>query len=130
MRTLALLTGVAFLAIGAAAFVPAANPHGLLGGLVEMDTEQAILFVASGLLGFAFSAAGEASARTFFRLVGIVYAILALMGLFAPAGELMGMAVNAPGKVLHAAIAVWALYLGFFRDARLASRGPGLNGAD
>jgi hypothetical protein len=130
MRPLALVTSVAFIAVGAAALVPAANPHGLLGGLVRMDTEQAILFIASGLLGFAFCAAGEASARTFFRLVGIVYAILAMMGLVAPAGELMGMPVNAPAKVLHAAIAVWALYLGFFRDARVASRGPRLNGAD
>ena len=129
MRPLALLTSVAFIAVGAAALVPAASPHGLVGGLVRMDTEMAILFIASGLLGFAFCAAGEAAARTFFRLVGIVYAILALMGLFSPPGELMGMAVNAPAEVLHAAIAVWALYLGFFRDARLAGRGPRLNGA-
>src|ERR1043165_7028683 len=106
MRPLALATSVAFIAVGAAAFVPAANPHGLLGGLVLMDTEQAILFIASGLLGLAVSVAGGGSARAFFRLGGIVYAILALMGLFSPAGELMGMGVNAPAEMLHAMIAV------------------------
>jgi len=127
MKRLAFVTSAAFLALGAAAFVPAGKTG---GQLLPMDTEQAILFIASGLLGLAFAAAGEASARTYFRLVGIVYAILALMGLFTPEGELMGMAVSAAGKALYAAIAAWALYLGFFRGARLGSRGPGLNGAD
>jgi uncharacterized protein DUF4383 len=129
MKRLAFATSAAFLALGAAAFVPRVAPGGQLFGWIAMGTEQAILFIASGLLGLAFAAAGEASARTFFRLVGIVYAILALMGLFAPEGQLMGMAVNIPAKALHVAIAAWALYLGFFRGTVIVPRGPRLNGA-
>ena len=129
MKRLALATSAAFIAVGAAAFVPRIAPGGLLFGVVAMDTDQAILYIASGLLGFAFAVAGEASARTFFRLVGIVYAILALMGVFSPEGLLMGMSVNIPAKALHVAIAAWALYLGFFRGTAIVPRGPRLNGA-
>lgn len=116
MKAAAVLAGLAFLALGVAGFVPALSPQGLLFGLFAVNPSQNMFHIATGILGILLGAAGEGVSVTYFRLVGIVYALAVVLGLFAGrSGEVMGLAINAPGQVLHAAIAWVALYLGFFR---------------
>lgn len=116
MKAAAVLAGLTFLALGVAGFVPALSPQGLLFGLFAVNPSQNMFHIATGILGILLGAAGEGVSVTYFRLVGIVYALAVVLGLFAGrGGEVMGLAVNAPGQVLHAAIAWAALYLGFFR---------------
>jgi hypothetical protein len=122
MRGLAVLAGVAFVGLGVAGFVPALSPQGLLFGLFAVDPSRNMFHIATGILGILLGAAGESVSLTYFRLVGIVYALMLVMGLFARGGEVMGMAVNAADQILHAAVAWAAFYLGFFRPE---SRPPG-----
>lgn len=117
MKGPAVLAGLAFLALGVAGFVPALSPQGLLFGYFAVNPSQNMFHIATGILGLLLGAAGEAVSVTYFRLVGIVYGLAVVLGLFAGrSGEVMGLAVNAPGQVLHAAVAWIAVYLGFFRD--------------
>ena len=51
MRTLALLIGIALLAIGVAGFVPGLNPDGLLFGVMPMDVMRSALFAITGAVG-------------------------------------------------------------------------------
>ena len=116
MKGAAVLAGLAFLALGVAGFVPALSPQGLLFGLFAVNPSQNMFHIATGILGILLGAAGEGVSVTYFRLAGIVYALAVVLGLFAGrSGEVMGLAINAPNQVLHAAIAWVALYLGFFR---------------
>jgi hypothetical protein len=116
MKGAAVLAGLTLAAIGVAGFVPALTPRGLLFGLVAVNPSQNMFHIATGMLGVLLGAAGESVSVTYFRLLGIVYALAVVLGLFAGrSGEVMGLAINAPGQVLHAAIAWTALYLGFFR---------------
>jgi hypothetical protein len=116
MKGAAVLAGLTFLALGVAGFVPALSPQGLLFGLFAVNPSQNMFHIATGILGVLLGAAGQSVSITYFRLVGIVYALAVVLGLFAGrSGEVMGLAINAPGQVLHAAIAWVALYLGFFR---------------
>lgn len=116
MKAAAVLAGLTFLALGVAGFVPALSPQGLLFGLFAVNPSQNMFHIATGILGILLGAAGEGVSVTYFRLVGIVYALAVVLGLFAGrSGEVMGLAINAPGQVLHLAIAWVALYLGFFR---------------
>lgn len=51
MKVVALLVGVALLALGVAGFVPALNPDGLLFGVVPANPVICGLFVITGLAG-------------------------------------------------------------------------------
>ena len=132
MKRLALIAGVLLLIAGAAGFVPALCPDGKLFGIFAVDTMHNIVHIATGILALALGAAGEVPARTFFRILGIVYAAVTVMGFVASRdGQVMGMAVNMADNFLHLAIAAVGLYLGFFwhRELPPSNRGPDLRGA-
>jgi hypothetical protein len=51
MRTLALLIGIALLAVGIAGFVPGLSPDGMLFGVMPMDFMRSALFAVTGAVG-------------------------------------------------------------------------------
>ena len=61
MKTVAMLLGVMFLALGLAGFVPDLNPDGRLFSVIPMNTVTSILFVITGIAGIAI---GMSSRRT------------------------------------------------------------------
>jgi hypothetical protein len=74
-----------------------------------------LLHIATGILALVFAMAGEAPSRTFFRLIGIVYGLVAVMGLLLTRdGHLLGMEVDTADHLLHAGVAVVGSWLGFF----------------
>lgn len=126
MRRLALAFGLLLVAAGAAGFFPVLAPGGLLLGLFATDFGHNLFHIATGLFGVAMAAAGRSQSLTYFRLVGIVFFVLAVLGVFTGrSGELMGMAHNVADIGLHAALALVALYLGFVRDDRALPPRPG-----
>ncbi|HYC38780.1 MAG TPA: DUF4383 domain-containing protein [Usitatibacter sp.] len=119
MKALAFAAGCAFVGLGVAGFVPALSPGDLVLGVFAVDPMQNMFRIATGLLGLALAFSGEVEARTWFRLVGIVYALLMVVGLVtARSGEVLGMSANAADHALHSAVAALALYLGFFARER------------
>jgi hypothetical protein len=61
MKTVAMLLGVVFFALGLAGFVPDLNPDGHLFGVIPMNTVMCVLFVITGIAGIAI---GMSSRRT------------------------------------------------------------------
>ena len=53
MKTVAMLLGVVFLALGLAGFIPDLNPDGRLFSAIPMNTVMCVLFVITGLAGIA-----------------------------------------------------------------------------
>ena len=119
MRPLAIVFGLALAAVGVAGFVPAWTPEGLLFGVFAVDAARNGLHVATGVFGIGMGFAGLPQAMGYFRMVGIIYAVLTAAGLFLlPVGELMGMAHNQADLLLQAGIAAFALVLGFVGQPR------------
>jgi hypothetical protein len=91
-----------------------------------------VVHIATGILAIAMGVAGLAQARMFFRVIGVVYAVVAVMGFVAGHdGLVMGMRMNMADHLLHIGIAILGLALGFAfhmptrPDER---RGPDLRG--
>jgi uncharacterized membrane protein YuzA (DUF378 family) len=59
MKVVALVVGVALLAVGLAGFIPQLNPDGLLFGVMPMDTVRSALFIITGLAGIAIGASSR-----------------------------------------------------------------------
>jgi hypothetical protein len=119
VRSLAIVLGLALAAAGVAGFVPAWTPQGLLFGVFAVDAARNGLHLATGVFGIGMGIAGEPQAASYFRMVGIIYAVLTAAGLLVlRVGELMGMAHNQADLLLQAGIAAFALVLGFAGQPR------------
>lgn len=59
MKAIALVIGVALLALGLAGFVPDLNPDGLLFGVMPMNAIMSGLFMITGLAGIAIGIASR-----------------------------------------------------------------------
>jgi len=114
MKRLALAFGVVFVLLGAAGFVPALCPEGRLFGLLATNGAHNVFYLASGALGMLMSLGTRSFARKYFRVIGVVYGIVAVMGfLEGGSGMLLGMAMNWPDNLLDLAVAIVAGLLGF-----------------
>ena len=114
MRTLAAAFGLALALAGAAGFNPAWTPGGNLFGVFAVDGARNGLHFATGIFGIGMGISGTPQAAGYFRIVGIVYAVLTAAGLLlVRTGELMGLALNEADLMLQAGIASFALVMGF-----------------
>lgn len=141
LRTVARVFGVVFLVIGVLGFVPGitrmhdtmhgggddAYPplrvggpgHGDLFGLFHVNVLHNLVHVAFGVWGLV-AAGSFGAARTYFRGIGIAYALLAVMGLLpAPMNNTFGLVpIHGHDVWLHAVLSLAGLYLGFVAKAR------------
>jgi hypothetical protein len=114
VKTAALLFGVVFLLVGILGFVPAATSNDMLLGIFHVNLAHNIVHLASGVVFLLCGMAGAGASSTFFKIFGIVYAIVAVLGFMNPAGPLLGMIANNPAdNWLHTVLAVVMLLLGF-----------------
>lgn len=125
MKRFAQVFGIAFLLVGLAGFVPQLAPDGKLFGFFAVDAMHNGVHIATGVLALIASALSEAWMRNYFRVFGIVYALVAIMGIFAGDRAVLGMANNMPDVILHFIAAAAALYCGFARRGGMVPpRGP------
>ena len=114
LSSVAVAFGVAFVAVGALGFVPALVPDGKLLGLFEVNTLHNAVHLVTGLVALAVGVNGDGASRTFFRVFGVIYALVAVLGLVYGEQPILGLVANNYADVgLHAVIALAALYLGF-----------------
>ena len=125
MKRLAQVVGVIFLIAGIAGFIPALCPNGLLLGLFAVNGMHNVVHILSGVLALAMSFGTEATARNYFRIVGVVYALVTVLGFVAGrGGMLMGMSMNMADNYLHLAFALFFLWAGFiWHRGTLPTRG-------
>jgi Domain of unknown function (DUF4383) len=118
VRTAAILFGIVFLVVGVLGFVPACttdmNGMPMLLGIFHVNTAHNIVHLASGAVFLLCGMAGAGASRTFFRIFGIVYAIVAILGFMNGDKPLLGLiSSNMADTWLHVGLAAVMLIIGF-----------------
>jgi hypothetical protein len=109
--------GFVLVAIGIMGFIPALTPDGHLLGIFHVDTPHNLIHLASGLAALITGYTSARASRLYFQIFGVVYGLVAVLGLFAGDNDILGVVANNMSDVaLHVAIAGTALYLGFAAD--------------
>ena len=117
LKNAALAFGAVFILIGILGFIPAVTPEGRLLGIFAVDALHNIVHLLSGVVALGVAFTSEEASRLYFKIFGVIYAAVALLGLFYGDRALLGiMAHNWPGFWLHLVSAAVALYLGFATD--------------
>lgn len=113
IRTMAIVFGIALIFAGVAGFLPDFSENGLLLGYFQIDFVHNIIHLATGVIAI-LAAMRLKLARWYFRIFGLLYGAVAVLGIFWH-GDLgvMMMHMNTADNVLHSVIAIVALYLGF-----------------
>jgi len=112
---------VVFLAIGILGFVPGITADGSLLGIFEVDLLHNVIHIVTGAVAALAAWKGAQLSKLFFQAFGVVYAIVAVVGLVQGDTVLGLIDVNLADNILHVAIAAAALYLGFFARAEGAA---------
>ena len=132
--TMAMVFGVVFSLVGVLGFfpsppVPGAPPlsvehgHGMALGLFPINTLHNVVHLLFGVLGIAASRGVLMSARGYFQLVAVAYALLVILGLLPATQTTFGLIPIWGNDVwLHALIAAGAAYFGFAAPVAAAPR--------
>lgn len=113
IKTLAVLFGALFVAIGILGFVPAMAPAGLLFGVFAVDPLHNMLHLITGVVALVVGLGSERNSTIFFQVFGILYTLLAVVGFVYGGSVMLGMAHNTADAGLHLAIGLVALFVGF-----------------
>ena len=113
-KTIMRIAGVVFIVLGVLGFF---NDPVL--GIFDVDALHNIVHLASGILALIFASQGESQARTFSLVLGIVYALLTILGFMAgDDGKLLGLVSNNSADTwLHLVLAVVFLVVGLKKPA-------------
>lgn len=119
LKRAALIWGILFVIIGIAGYIPGitttnANGMKMLFGLFMVDGTHNLVHLLTGLAALA-STTSERAARVYFQIIGVVYALVTIIGFGVGSGHyVLGfLLVNTADNILHLIIALVALYLGF-----------------
>src|ERR1700682_4945426 len=114
VKTAAILFGVVFLLVGILGFVPAATSNEMLLGTFHVNFAHNLVHLASGVVFLLCGMAGAGPSRTFFRIFGVVYALVAALGFYYGDQPILGLiSNNTPDIWLHVVLAMVMLFLGF-----------------
>ena len=111
-KMVALILGVIFVAVGILGFIP--NPLVAPGGVFHVDTAHNVVHVVTGLV-LLLGAYVLEKPRATLQIVGVVYAVVAVLGFALPGDSLLGLvAMNEADRWLHVVLAVVILAAGFW----------------
>jgi hypothetical protein len=120
VKAAAILFGIVFLAVGTCGFFPSITTPmegmdgGMLLGIFHVNLAHNIVHLASGTVFLLCGLAGAGPSRTFFKIFGIVYLIVAVLGFMNGDKPLLGMVANNMADVwLHVGLAAVMLFFGF-----------------
>jgi hypothetical protein len=115
------ILGVVFVLVGILGFVP--NPLVSPTGLFVVNTNHNLVHLVSGLALLA-GAYTDLGASLMLKIVGVIYAVVAILGLVMGGTNLLGLiAVNQADHWLHVVLAVVILAAGFLLpDDKATSR--------
>jgi len=110
--------GIIFIIIGIWGFFQ--NP---ILGLFMVSPMHNSVHLLSGILAVIFASRGEAPAKNFSKVFGIVYGLLAVSGFFMPDPHFGPLRANRADDWLHLFLATAFLYLGYSRAYGVRRRG-------
>jgi hypothetical protein len=129
-RTFAMLFGIVFLIVGAGGFIPGLTVMDMSGHAADANVTMKSMFgyelklfpvnvlhdvvhILFGIWGL-LAARSLAGARTYFRAVAIIYALLTVMGFIPPLDTTFGLIPLYGNDIwLHALLAIVAAYFGW-----------------
>jgi hypothetical protein len=118
-KTLGMLFGIVFLAIGILGFVPGVTTTGpdgmpMLLGIFMVNAAHSIVHIVSGGIFLFAAMSGAGAARTWFQIFGVIYALVAIMGFVVGNGMIFNLISNNTADTwLHVVLAVVMLAIGF-----------------
>jgi Domain of unknown function (DUF4383) len=114
-KTMAVLFGLVFLVVGILGFVPAVTKDQMLLGIFHVNTAHNAVHLLSGVVALICGMAGVGASRLYFRIFGLIYAAVAVMGFLNPGDTmLLGLISNNMADTwLHVGIAAVSLLIGF-----------------
>lgn len=114
VKTAAVLFGVVFLLVGILGFVPAVTKDQMLLGIFHVNAAHNVVHLLSGAIALFAGMTSAGAARVYFRIFGVVYGLVAVMGFMMGDGMLLGLISNNTADTwLHVVIAATSLLLGF-----------------
>jgi hypothetical protein len=115
VKPAAILFGIVFLAIGILGFVPGVTTNEMLFGIFMVNAAHSVVHIVSGIIFLIAGMASAGASRMWFRIFGVIYAIVAILGFMTPSGGLiLGLISNNVADIwLHVVLAVAMLFLGF-----------------
>jgi hypothetical protein len=118
VKSAAILFGIVFLAVGILGFVPGVttdvNGMPMLLGIFHVNTAHNFVHIASGIVFLLCGMAGAGASRMFFKIFGLVYALVAVLGFMKGNDYLLGYISNNTATTwLHVVLALAMLWLGF-----------------
>ncbi len=114
LRAIAIIFGTVMLVVGVLGFIPVITPGNYLFGIFHVNFLHNLVHIATGFAALLCGLKSFDFSRLFFQAFGIVYGLLALLGLYYWSQPIFGvLANNFADTLLHAAIAAGSLYLGF-----------------
>jgi hypothetical protein len=117
ITTIAKIFGAVFVAVGILGFIPATAPNGHLLGIFHINAVHNVIHLATGLVALGVGFTGAHAAKAFFRIFGVVYGLVAILGFAAGDRDILGLIANNMADAwLHVGISVVALFLGFAPD--------------
>jgi hypothetical protein len=131
IKAMATVFGIIFLLAGVLGFVPGITHDGHLLGIFHVNTAHNIVHLLSGLAALVAASMGVGPVQNYFRIFGIVYGLVALLGFLNGDQPVFGIIANNTADTwLHVAIALVSLMLGFapnfLGQRRAAVAGPEL----
>lgn len=131
-KRFAMIAGIVYLLVGIAGFFPALlsppDPnhnvtlhtlHGNLLGLFPVNVAHTLVHLAIGIWG-VMAARTDSAAITYARSLAIIYAVLAVMGLFPTLDTVFGLLPLHSNDIwLHAGTAAIAAYFGWYASQRV-----------
>src|SRR6266513_366087 len=114
LKTAALIFGVVFLLVGVLGFVPGITDGQMLLGIFHVNGKHNLVHLLSGAVALYAGLTSVAASRIYFRVFGIIYGLVAILGFVVGNGLLLGLIANNTADTwLHVAIALVSLVLGF-----------------
>lgn len=121
-KNLSLFFGAVFLLVGVLGFVPGITTEDdLLLGIFKVGALQNLIHILGGIAAIVASKT-EDYAKLYFKVFGVVYTVVALAGIVQGDTVLGLFAVNAAENILHVALAVAFLAIGFGMPAAGAKK--------
>jgi Domain of unknown function (DUF4383) len=107
------ILGALLLLLGILGFIPDVAPHGMLLKIFQVNHGLNFIHLFSGIAGLWCGLSSTLAARVYFRFFGLLYGLIAVMGLYARHGMLLGRITNNTADAwLHVAVAITFLILG------------------
>ena len=115
IKTVATVFGVVLLLVGILGFIPGVtNDQNMLLGIFHVNALHNVIHLVSGAAALYCGMQDAKSARMFFQVFGVIYALVAVLGFVYGDKDILGIvSSNMADTWLHVVIAATSLFFGF-----------------